>query len=103
MKILKGFGVGLAIALSACAHTKPDGVAAGDASRVDRGLVRDSVIFEPGTKDGAIVPDVSAPRLRAMLVPEHVENGRLIEKHREWQLEGDVQILGTPAPKGGHP
>lgn len=99
--IIRFIGVGMALAVSACAHSKPDTVPENEAVRIDRKLVREAVVFEPGTKDGAVVPDLSAPRIRAILVPEHVENGRLVEKHREWQLEGDVLILGTPQAKGG--
>lgn len=91
----------MTLSLGACAHSKQEVVSENEAARLDRGLVKESVIFEPGTKEGAVVPDLSSPRLRAILVPEHIENGRLVEKHREWQLEGDVLILGTPAPKDG--
>jgi hypothetical protein len=91
----------IALNTTGCAHAKGETVPENEAARISRKLVRESVIFEPGTQDGAVVPDISAPRLRAMLVPEHVENGRLVEKHREWQLEGDVLILGTPALAGG--
>lgn len=90
----------LMLSVSGCAHTKPDEVKESEAARINRALVKDAVVFEPGTQDGAVVPDLSAPRLRAILVPEHVDNGRLIEAHREWQLEGEVMFLGIPAPKG---
>lgn len=81
---------------SACAHQKVDNVSAEDASRIDRKLVKESVVYEPGAKEGASVPDVSAPRLRAVWVEERIEGNRLIEAHREWLLEGDVSLLGIP-------
>ncbi len=79
-----------------CAHNPMNLVPAEEAARIDRALVKETVVYESGAKDGAIVPDLSAPRLRATWVPEHQENGRLIEAHREWALEGDVTILGIP-------
>ena len=33
----------------------------------------------------------------AQLVEEKIEGNRLIERHREWILEGDVSLLGIPA------
>lgn len=65
-------------------------------------LVRNAVTYGPGAEAGAMVPDVSSPCLRAELVPEHREdNGRkLIEKHREWRLDCDVQFLGISKPGG---
>lgn len=88
------------LAASACAH-KEQKVDPKDAVRIDPKLTRESVVFEPGSERGAVVPDISAPRLRAIWVEERIENGRLIEAHREWQLEGDVVILGTPLTQGG--
>ena len=82
-----------------CSHSQTRPVSEDEAVRLDRTLVKDSVVYEVGAKDGAVVPDISAPRLRAIMVPEHQENGRLIEAHREWALEGDVAILGTPKPQ----
>ena len=79
-----------------CAHKQVNQVSEEDAARIDRTLVKETVVYEPGSKDGAVVPDVSAPRLRAVWVAERQENGRLIEAHREWILEGDVAILGIP-------
>lgn len=84
------------LACFGCAGKPVAAVAEGDAARIDRTLVRETVVYESGAKDGAVVPDVSAPRLRAIWVPERQENGRLIEAHREWTLEGDVAILGIP-------
>jgi hypothetical protein len=83
--------------LCSCAHAKPDAVSAAEAARIDRKLVRDSVVYDPGAKDGAVVPDISSPQLRAIIVEERVEGNRLIERHREWILEGDVSLLGIPA------
>lgn len=34
------------------------------------------------------------------MVEEHIDGNRLIERHREWILEGDVQLLGIPADGG---
>ena len=84
------------LVLTSCAHSKSDTVTAEDAARIDRKLVRNTVIFEPGAKEGAVVPDVSAPQLRAVIVEERIEGNRLIERHREWLLEGDVALLGVP-------
>lgn len=61
--------------------------------------LKDAVFYEPGTETGAVVPEISAPRLHAIFVPEQVDNNRLIEAHREWLLEGDVTILGIPKKK----
>jgi hypothetical protein len=73
-----------------------------EAARINHKLVRNAVTFGPGADNGAVVPDVSAPCLRAELVPEHLEDsGRtLIEKHREWHLNCDVQLLGIAAHGG---
>jgi hypothetical protein len=81
---------------SGCATSKPKEVTPDQAAKLDRQLVKDAVIYEPGTEKGATVPEISAPRLHAILVPERVENNRLVERHREWILEGDVTILGIP-------
>jgi hypothetical protein len=88
------------IALAGCAH-KEQKVDPKDAARIDPRLTQETVVYEPGSERGAVVPDISAPRLRAIWVDERIENGRLIEAHREWQLEGDVVILGTSKPQGG--
>jgi hypothetical protein len=88
------------LVLTACAHSQPATVGPADAARIDRKLVRDTVVYEPGAKDGAVVPDVSAPALRAVMVEEKIEGNRLIERHREWILEGDVSLLGIPENKG---
>lgn len=85
----------LCFVMGACAHGEKK-VDPKDAARLDPKLVRETVVYEPGAEAGAVVPEISAPRLRAIWVPEKVENGHLTEAHREWQMEGDVVILGTP-------
>ena len=108
MKIIRWFCiVPIWINLMGCAHTPAAPVPQAEAAKLDRTLVRDAVVYESGAKDGAVVPEISAPRLRAVWVAERVENNKLIEAHREWLLEGDVSILGIPAPtpdkvKGKH-
>jgi hypothetical protein len=97
----------MTIGLMGCAHTPAATVPQAEAAKLDRNLVRDAVVFESGAKDGAVIPEISAPRLRAVWIPERVENNRLIEAHREWLLEGNVSILGiTPSKsekkKGKH-
>lgn len=82
--------------VSGCAHKSIDKVSPDDAAKLDQNLVRDAVVFEPGTKDGAVVPEISAPRLRAIWIGERIEGNRLIEAHREWILEGDITLLGIP-------
>ena len=89
-------GIMLAGLCGACASARPKDVSPDQAAKLDRQLIRDAVVFEPGTKDGAIVPEISAPRLRAILVPDTRIGNRLVEKHREWILDGDVSILGIP-------
>jgi hypothetical protein len=84
-----------------CATTKQNEVSPDQAAKLDRRLVKDAILYEPGTEQGATVPEISAPRLHAILVPERVENNRLIERHREWILEGDVTILGIPKKAQG--
>lgn len=86
----------LSIVFAACAHKAPEKVPPAEAARLDKNLVRNTVVFEPGAEAGAVLPDISAPRLRATLVPEKIEGNRLIEKHREWTLEGDVILLSIP-------
>ena len=88
-----------ALGLAGCAHQQVDTVPADKASRLDRQLVRDTIVYDPGSKGGAVAPDVSAPRLHALWVEERIEGNRLIEAHREWLLEGDVALLGIPASK----
>ncbi len=91
----------MTLILASCAHNKPtdETISPENAAKFNRKLVRESVVFEDGARDGAVVPNVSAPRLRAVIVPEHIENNRLSEKHREWILEGDVSLLGIPNEK----
>jgi hypothetical protein len=90
--------LGSLVVLGACAHSKPEVVTEEEAARLDPKLVRESVVFETGTRDGAAVPEISAPRLRAVWVPETItDNGKkVVESHREWVLEGDPIILGIP-------
>ncbi|MCM0606261.1 MAG: hypothetical protein KA715_09235 [Xanthomonadaceae bacterium] len=89
-----------ALAFTGCAHTRSQEVVPPDeAARLSRQLVRESVVFETGAKAGAVVPEISAPQLRAVMIPEKIENNRLIEAHREWILEGDVSLLGIPQEK----
>ena len=85
--------------LLGCSH---QAVKNGNEKRAKLGedVVQDAVIFEAGTKEGAVVPEISAPRLRAVIVEEKIEGNRLIERHREWIMEGEVQLLGIP--KGPH-
>jgi hypothetical protein len=83
-----------------CATSKPKEVMPDQAAKLDRQLVKEAVLYEPGTEKGAVVPEISAPRLHAVFIPERVENNRLVEAHREWILEGDVSILGIPKSKG---
>lgn len=102
MKIeIRFLAIGLLVCAMACAHSQEVPVSEADAARLNKRLVREAVVFEPGTKEGAVVPDLSAPQLRAIWVPERVENNRLIEAHREWLLEGEVGLLGVPKPQKG--
>ena len=100
MKIQKHFLWLMPLIFTSCAHALPSPVLPSDAARIDRHLVRDTVVYEPGAKDGAVIPDVSAPQLRAVMVEERIEGNRLIERHREWILEGDVSLLGIPQLRG---
>lgn len=89
--------------MSACSHGGAAGAGREDRAKIEPEVVREAVVFEPGTKDGAVVPEISAPNLRAIIVEEKIDGNRLIERHREWILEGDVQLLGIPkAAKGLH-
>jgi hypothetical protein len=85
----------LSLCAVSCAHREAK-VEPKDAARLEPRLVRETVVYGPGAETGAVVPEISAPRLRAEWIREKVENGRLVEAHREWVLEGDVIILGTP-------
>ena len=94
------------LAMVSCSHTKVDESNSDGAVKFDRGIMKEAVVYEPGTKEGAVLPDVSAPRLKAIWVPEKVEGNRLVEAHREWLLDGNVTLLGIPKPavtlpKGG--
>jgi len=101
MKKLNVFMVAAALVMTVgCAHESAIEKEEKEASRFNRKLVKEAVVFEPGTESNAVVPDVSAPRLRAIWVPEKIDNGKLIEAHREWLLEGDVSILGIPKQEG---
>lgn len=93
--------IGITLGLGACAAPAVNDATPEQAARIDRKLVKDAVVFEPGTKDGAVIPEISAPSLRAIWVEERREGNRLIEAHREWILEGDVSLLGIPKKKGG--
>lgn len=99
MKFYLFVAMAMAASLIGCSHGKLNDVSAVDAARVDHNYVRDAVVFEPGTQDGAVVPEISAPRLRAIWVPERIDGNRLIEAHREWALEGEVSLLGIPLQK----
>lgn len=85
----------IVLLLAGCSHGRA-GPGGESGARLKQEIVREAVVFEPGTKDGAVIPEISAPSLRAMIVEEKIEGNRLIEKHREWILEGDVQLLGIP-------
>ena len=89
----------LSLCAASCAHRETK-VEPKDAARLEPQLVRETVVYGPGAERGAVVPEISAPRLKAEWVGEKVENGRLVEAHREWVLEGDVVILGTPPVRG---
>lgn len=95
MKLVKLAVVGWMVALVGCAHSR-GGVSESEALKLDRKLVKEAVIYGPGTKDGSVVPEVSMPGLRVEMIEERREGNRLIERHREWILEGDVTILGIP-------
>ncbi len=82
--------------LSSCAHGPFGSSKRSDGVKLSPEVVEGAVTFETGTKDGAVIPEVSSPRLRAVIVEEKIENNRLIERHREWILEGEVQLLGIP-------
>ena len=86
----------LTCCMVSCAHREAK-VDPKDAARLEPQLVRETVVYGPGSEQGAVVPEISAPRLKAEWISERVENGRLIEAHREWLLEGDVVILGMPS------
>jgi hypothetical protein len=86
----------MAVTMWGCSHgraVRPDGESP---SRLGPDVMREAVVFEAGTKDGAVVPEISAPSLHAVIVEEKIEGNRLIERHREWILEGEVQLLGIP-------
>lgn len=98
-KTTKQLGIMLSmitLGCAGCAHGRAENVAPEDAARINRKLVRNAVSFGPGAEDGAVVPEVSSPCLRAEMVPERTETNRLIEKHREWVLDCDVRLLGIP-------
>lgn len=81
---------------TACAHRGAVKEGYQNQSKLDSEVVQEAVVFEHGSKDGAVVPEISAPSLRAVMVEERIEGNRLIERHREWILEGEVQLLGIP-------
>ncbi len=82
--------------VSACAQGRAAGEKPEASLKLSPEVVQGAVTFEPGTKDGAVVPEISAPRLRAIWVPEKVDGNRLIEAHREWEMQGEPQLLGIP-------
>lgn len=86
----------LIVLLSGCAQGRAAGEKQGDSIKLSPEVVQGAVTFEPGTKDGAVVPEISSPRLRAIWVPEKIEGNRLIESHREWEMIGEPQLLGIP-------
>ena len=100
MKFRNGIcSVLLSLMFVSCAHGPANSASPEEAARLDRKLVKETVVYEPNAKEGAVVPDVSAPGLRAIWVEERIEGQRLIEAHREWLLEGDVTLLGIPKTK----
>lgn len=86
----------LIVLLSACAQGRAAGEKHGSDVKLSSDVVQGAVIFEPGTKDGAVVPEISAPQLRAVMVEESIVGNRLVERHREWILDEKVQFLGIP-------
>ena len=82
--------------VTGCAHGGAEKEKRGVEIKLGPEVVQGAVTFEPGTQDGAIVPDISAPRLRAVMVEEKIEGNRLIERHREWLLDGEPRLLGIP-------
>lgn len=92
----------LAVGAGACAAPAVNDATPEQAARIDRKLVKNAVVFEPGTKEGAVIPEISAPSLRAIWIEEKREGNRLIEAHREWILEGDVSLLGIPKKKAAN-
>ena len=96
MNFAKFVSLVLLLGLGACAAPAVNDATPEQAARIDRKLVKDAVVFEPGTKEGAIIPEISAPSLRAIWVEEKRDGNRLVEAHREWILEGNVSLLGIP-------
>ncbi len=99
MNFAKFVGLISLLGLGACAAPAVNDATPEQAARIDRKLVKDALVFEPGTKEGAIIPEISAPSLRAIWVEEKRDGNRLLEAHREWILEGDVSLLGIPKKK----
>lgn len=101
MKIFKAMSVvAITAALVGCAHGQTSSVEPEDAAKLDRKLVKDAVVFDPGTKDKAVVPEIAAPGLRAVFVARHLEGPRhLVGEHVDWFLDGDVSILETESQK----
>ena len=89
------------VSFGGCAHKTVDAVSSDQAARIDRKFIKDSVTYGPGAEDGAVIPEVSSPCLHAEVVPEHLESGGhvLVEKHRQWHLQCDSQILGIPVSR----
>lgn len=89
----------IAVGAGACAAPAVNDATPEQAARIDRKLVRNAVVFGPGAEDGAVVPDISTPCLRAVIVDEERTPKKIVEKHREWYLECDVSLLGIPKKK----
>lgn len=102
MKIIFA-AIGSMFILVGCAHKNPNTVSSQDAARLNRELVSQSVVFESGTETGAVVPDLSSPRLTAKWIEAYQEGNLYHEAHRAWILDGDVRILGIPKEKRKQP
>ena len=61
------------VLLSACAQGRVAGEKHGSDVKLGQDVVQGAVIFESGAKDGAVVPEISSPRLRAIMVEEKIE------------------------------
>jgi hypothetical protein len=98
-RFLKVVLFSLSVCIVGCAHQKVSPVSAQDAARLDRKFVRESIVFEDGTRDGAVVPELSAPGLKARWQDEYIDGNVLHEAHRVWELDGEVSFIGIPKPK----
>ena len=102
MRFLKLFCAAMAFIITGCVHHATENTSAAEAVRLNPRYVRNAVVYDTGAEEGAVVPELASPQLHAIMVEEHIENGRLIERHREWAVEGDVSILGIPKPSPRH-